>query len=62
MPGQATSYKVGMQHILALREKARAALGDRYDQRMFHECVLGRGSLTLPVLEAQVDRWITGVV
>ncbi|OHD00282.1 MAG: hypothetical protein A2885_23160 [Sphingopyxis sp. RIFCSPHIGHO2_01_FULL_65_24] len=58
MPGQATSYKVGMQRILALREKARAALGDRYDQKLFHEIVLGRGSVPLPVLEAQVDRWI----
>lgn len=57
-PGQATSYKVGMQRILALRERARRALGDRYDQRMFHEIVLGRGSVPLPVLEAQVDRWI----
>ena len=57
-PGQATSYKVGMQRILALREKARTALGDRYDQKIFHEIVLGRGSVPLPVLEAQVDRWI----
>lgn len=57
-PGQATSYKVGMQRILALRDKAKAALGDRYDQKMFHEIVLGRGSVPLPVLEAQVDRWI----
>ena len=58
MPGQATSYKVGMQAILALRDKARTALGDRYDQKMFHEIILGRGSVPLPVLEAQVDRWI----
>jgi uncharacterized protein (DUF885 family) len=57
-PGQATSYKVGMQRILALRDRARTALGARYDQRMFHEIVLGRGSVPLPVLEAQVDRWI----
>jgi uncharacterized protein (DUF885 family) len=57
-PGQATSYKVGMQRILALREKAQKALGSRYDQKMFHEVVLGRGSVPLPVLEAQVDRWI----
>ncbi len=57
-PGQATSYKVGMQRILALRERARAALGGRYDQKMFHEIVLGSGSVPLPVLEAQVDRWI----
>lgn len=57
-PGQATSYKVGMQRILALRDKARTALGPRYDQRVFHEIILGRGSVPLPVLEAQVDRWI----
>lgn len=57
-PGQATSYKVGMQRILALRDKARKALGSDYDQKMFHEIVLGRGSLPLSVLEAQVDRWI----
>lgn len=58
MPGQATSYKVGMQRILALRERARTALGARYDQRVFHEIILGRGSVPLPVLEAQVERWI----
>lgn len=58
-PGQATSYKVGMQRILALRERARKALGTGYDQRVFHEIVLGRGSVPLPVLEAQVDRWIS---
>jgi len=57
-PGQATSYKVGMQRILALRDKARGALGERYDQKMFHEIVLGRGSVPLPVLEAQVGRWV----
>ena len=47
-----------MQRFLALRERARTALGDRYDQRVFHEIVLGRGSVPLPVLETQVDRWI----
>ena len=57
-PGQATSYKVGMQRILALRDRARTALGPRYDQRVFHEIILGRGSVPLPVLEAQIDRWI----
>jgi uncharacterized protein (DUF885 family) len=56
--GQATSYKVGMQRILALRDRARAALGARYDQRVFHEIVLGRGSVPLPVLEAQIERWV----
>ncbi|WP_374468566.1 DUF885 family protein [Phenylobacterium sp.] len=57
-PGQATSYKVGMVKILELRARARQALGDRYDQKGFHEAVLGAGSLPLDILEARVDRWI----
>jgi uncharacterized protein (DUF885 family) len=60
MPGQATSYKVGMQKILALRAQARQALGSRFDLRAFHDVVLGAGSLPLPVLQARVDRWVAG--
>lgn len=58
MPGQATSYKVGMVRILALREQAREALGARFDLRAFHDVVLGAGALPLPVLQARVDRWV----
>ena len=58
MPAQATSYKVGQVKILALREEARQALGPKYDQRTFHDLVLGGGSLPLPVLETRVHRWI----
>lgn len=57
-PGQATSYKIGQLKILALRDKARSALGDRFDIREFHEVILGNGALPLGVLEAQVDAWI----
>ncbi len=60
MPGQATSYKVGMQKILALRAQAKQALGARFDLRAFHDVVLGAGSLPLPVLQARVDRWVAG--
>lgn len=57
-PGQATSYKIGMIAIQKLRDEARAALGDKFDYRTFHDAVLGGGALPIPVLEAKVRRWI----
>ncbi|MFZ5668258.1 MAG: DUF885 domain-containing protein [Pseudomonadota bacterium] len=57
-PGQATSYMIGQLKIFALRDKARAALGDRFDIRAFHDAVLRDGSLPLDVLERQVDAWL----
>ena len=38
-PGQATSYMVGKLKIMQLREKAKAALGPRFDLRKFHDAV-----------------------
>ena len=57
-PGQATCYKIGQLKILELREKARAALGAKFDIREFHEVVLANGALPLGVLEEQVDAYI----
>ena len=58
MPGQATAYKIGMIKILELREKAKQALGDKFDIRGFHDTVLGGGALPLHILERRVDQWI----
>jgi uncharacterized protein (DUF885 family) len=58
MPGQATSYKIGMIKILELRSTAREALGDDFDIRDFHDTVLGAGSLPLHLLERRVMQWI----
>ena len=58
-PGQALAYKVGQLHILALRERARQALGPRFDLRRFNNAVIDQGSLPLDVLSQQVEDWIT---
>ena len=61
MPGQACGYKIGMLKILELREKAKTALGDRFDLRKFHNVVLKNGSVPLEILEKIVDEYIQGV-
>ncbi|MHA4837589.1 DUF885 domain-containing protein [Sphingopyxis sp. MSC1_008] len=60
IPGQATSYYIGMQKIIELRARARAKLGDRFDLRRFHDVTLGAGPLPLPLLEERIDAWIAG--
>jgi uncharacterized protein (DUF885 family) len=59
-PGQALSYKIGALKILELRAKAQQALGSKFSYRKFHEVVIGDGTLPLPILEGQVNRWIAG--
>jgi uncharacterized protein (DUF885 family) len=58
LPGQACAYKLGQLKILALRERARAALGPRFDLKAFHAVVLDNGGLPLTLLERLVDDWI----
>ena len=57
-PGQALAYKIGELKILALRAKAEEALGDAFDIRNFHEALLQHGTLTLPLLEENVNAYI----
>ncbi len=57
-PGQALAYMIGELKFIELREKARRALGERFDLRRFHMVVLDNGSLPLDLLENVVDAWI----
>ena len=57
-PGQALAYMVGKLKFDALRDKAKTALGSRFDLRKFHNAVLDQGALPLTVLERVVDDWI----
>jgi uncharacterized protein (DUF885 family) len=58
LPGQACAYKVGQLKILELRERAKAALGDKFSLKDFHAVVLEDGAVPLTLLERFVDEWI----
>lgn len=61
LPGQATSYKVGMMKMQELRAKAEKELGDKFDIRAFHDTVLSGGAMPLLILERRVNQWIASV-
>jgi len=57
-PGQALGYKIGQLKILELRERAKTALGPKFDIRAFHDEVLSAGALPMDVLEERINAWI----
>ena len=57
-PGQACAYMLGKLDILRQRDKAKAALGTKFDIRQFHDAILLCGAVPLAVLDEVVDRYI----
>ena len=59
-PGQACSYKLGHTVWERTRDRARAALGDRFDIRGFHDTALAAGAIPLQTLESLMADWTAG--
>ena len=57
-PAQALGYKMGQLKILELRDRAKTALGPKFDIKAFHDEVLDSGALPMDVLEQRVNDWI----
>lgn len=58
MPGQATSYMLGKREIDNLRDYAKMELQETFDIRDFHRQILKQGTITLPMLKANIISWI----
>jgi uncharacterized protein (DUF885 family) len=57
-PGQACGYKVGHSEINRQRDKAKAALGTKYDLKAFDDTVVLGGNVPLDVLARNVDEYV----
>jgi uncharacterized protein (DUF885 family) len=58
MPGQACGYKIGHLEILRLRDKAKAALGAKYDLRTYDDAIVKGGNTPMTLLETVIDQFI----
>ncbi|AEK59940.1 DUF885 domain-containing protein [Collimonas fungivorans] len=58
MPGQACGYKMGHNEILRQRERAKTALGGKFDLAAFNDALVKCGGVPLTVLPTVIDRYI----
>lgn len=54
LPGQATSYYYGYRNLQRLRTEVEMALGERFNQRKYHDFVLAQGLLPPDLLRKAV--------
>jgi len=57
-PGQACGYKIGHSEINRLRDKAKAALGAKFDFREFNNAVIETAGVPMVVLARRIDDFI----
>jgi uncharacterized protein (DUF885 family) len=57
-PAQALGYEVGHQEINRQRDRAKAALGARYDLKAFNHAVVLGGNVPMDVLAKNVDAYV----
>jgi len=57
-PGQACGYKVGHSEINRQRDRAKAALGAKFDLKAFDDTVVLGGNVPLDVLAKNVDEYV----
>jgi uncharacterized protein (DUF885 family) len=55
-PGKSALHR--QQEILSLRDKAKKALGRRFDLRGFNDAVVDAGNVPLTVLASVIDGYI----
>ncbi len=61
LPGQATAYFYGYSRLQALRTRTELAMGDKFDQKAYHDFIVGQGLLPLDTLEQVVLTDFAGV-
>ena len=57
-PGQATSYTLGQQTILKLRNETKTALGDKFDIKEFHYALLSVGQAPFDYIKIHLNNYI----
>jgi uncharacterized protein (DUF885 family) len=57
-PGQACSYMLGKLEFIKQRERAKKAMGPRFDIRKFHDAMLLDGAVPLSLMAGLTDRYI----
>lgn len=58
LPGQSLSYMLGADLMLRERACARAALGEAFDIKEFHDVILAPGARSLPALQRDIRAWL----